>query len=221
MKAIIFAGVAAVLVIAYFLLVRAGWRRSLRVTVTVKIPPFGEPSVTFTPPDASDEDLVRMCLHYGCKLRWCLLTESEEVQGLFKELTSEAIRCWLDGEGPLLAMMTPIGERLSSDSVTAAAVPKGETYVVRYFRSPQPHLSNKPYVRNWLPVRRLNINYAWNYLLILGAVHDRLGPDARGNAEWALVRWWQLAFDEWVPDQSLKGLRQFAPAADQAWEDRS
>lgn len=211
--------VIAALVIAYIAFARVRARQRLRVTATVSILPSGQSSVTFVPSGASEEDLARMCLNYGSKLRWVLLTEPEEIQQLFRDLTEEALLCWSEEAGPLLGRLKPISERIQADVGIAAAVPGGETYVIRYSRSAHQHVKNRSVIWNKLPIRRLNVNYAWHYVLLLAAVYDRLRGDVKEVAGQAYARWWQLAFEEWVTDRSLKGLSRLAPAGDEAWDE--
>lgn len=214
----IYLGIIVVLAVAYFFYARTRARRHLRVTATVSILPSGQSSVAFKPSDVSDEDLARMCLSYGSKLRWVLLSESEEIQQLFRDLTEEAIHCWSEGERSLLENMVPISERIQGDEGIASAVPGGEAYVIRYSRSSHHNIKNRSVIANWLPIRRLNVNYAWHYVLLLSAVYERLPAESKAEAGRAYARWWELAFEEWVPDPSLRGLFRLAPASDEAWD---
>ena len=76
-------------------------RRDLRAIAVVELPEDHAPLVTFEPSLPTQEDLIRLCLVYGSKLWWVILSEPKETQDLFKGLFREALDSWFEGS-PLL-----------------------------------------------------------------------------------------------------------------------
>ncbi len=161
-----------------------------------------------------------MALTYGSKLRWLLLHEPVEIQDLFRELTGEAADSWSAVQGPLLRRM-PTAARILEElenSNAPAAIPSGEKFVVRYSRTSHKNLPNRSSITNDLPSPGMAVNLAWNFLLLLGAVYDRVDSAERELAGSAYRLWWDAAFQDWTPDKSLGGLSWLIAASDAAWE---
>lgn len=205
------------LVIAYFVLARVLLKRDLKVTATVEIPPFGSPLAIFVPSEAAAEDLTRMVLTYGSKLRWLLIHEPNEIQEIFKELTAEVSDFWAEGTGPLLPRLPTAARLLENTKDHPAAVKTGERFVVRYMRTSFRMRPNKSRVTNDLAQPGLAVNLAWHYLVLVGAVYDALTPDARAIAGRAFQLWWADAFEQDI-DPSPNGLVSLVATADSAWE---
>jgi hypothetical protein len=219
---IYFIAILAVVVVAYVLMARATRKRSLRATATITISSPGNSMVTFVPEAVSGQELVRMALAYVSKLRWVLIHQGEETQGLqesFRDLTEKVLDSWFWHQGPVEDGAPPAAEimRIGPQAVAEG----GERFVVRYFRMARPNGMDRSFASHDLPRPVTAANLVWHYVLLLGAIEQRLTTEERAVAGKAFRTWWNQVFKDSTPDGSPSGLMKLNSAADLAWAEAS
>ena len=188
-------------------------RKDLRATAVVDIPPNGPPRVNLWSKGAAAEELARLGLTYGSKIRWLLPTEGGAAEEQFELLTSEIRDAWSSTTDSLIENM-PTGRDIRDIKERPLAVPGGETFSIRYLRTDY----RKSSIKNNLPSPGLANNIVWNYVILMDAIHRKCDQPTKHRAARAIELWWDTIFLSDSPDTSLKGLNQLINEADLAWE---
>jgi len=209
--------VIAILIILWFLAALRLKKRDLRVKAVIRIPSQGEPIVTLSPVRVPSEDLIGLLLSYGTKLRWILMAEPLALQEHFEILVREMVLVWPLAEDSLINAM-PTAQAVSNLPDRVRAVPNGEEFVVRFFRTNYKTLRNYSSIINRLPRPGLASNLVWNYVLLANEIFGRLNSEARTRGEVALALWQERLFSPELRDDSLSGLERLMTEADYAFE---
>jgi len=192
-------------------------RKDRRAVAVIDIPETGRARVTFAPKDVEPEELVRLALTYGSKLRWALFGEFAGLQECFRDAVAEIVDVLPTAGQSLLGSM-PSGQILLRESNRPKAAPGGERYIIRYYRTRWRTMRNRSSVWNTLPRPGLAANLVWNYCLLWDAINNRLSEETRGYACRALEHWWNAVFVVLDDDHSVRGLHRAITETDVACE---
>jgi hypothetical protein len=203
----------------WWLFLKARRRRPAIVTTlkpplsaTVWIAPSGESLVAFNPDTADSEQLVRLMLCYGSKVRWLLHSEPAKSTQVFQDLMATVINQFSAPKVHDLMTDVPVLTETRRNTVGApVTVPGGELFSVRLLYGAYGEAA----VANSLPSRGLAFNIPWHYLLLCHAIHRRLTQEERCWAQLALQAWFAEAFSASQSSQSLKALNSLNAAANQ------
>lgn len=197
----------------------AAWamRRPPTCAVAIRLEPSGEASVTFRPHSLRPDQLVRLALVYGAKIRWLLLNEPHGATDTFRAVVEEAINSWSSLTVQDLRTDTWL-RQITAGAAGAAApntVPGGEEFRLRYFEGSR-GAEVTGWVVNTLPRPGLSANIPWHFLHVLQAVRARLSQEDRRRSEVSLQLWRDAIFGPSASDRSMAGLKILTNAANHA-----
>lgn len=180
--------------------------RNRRARIVVRMPESSPPTIQLTTLGTVEPgDLCLLALCYASKVHWLLLSEMEPSRDLFREFCAEALDFW-DAPGADLIDRMPTARALRDDPSVPHAVPGGERFVITLYRTDYRSLKNRVWVNNSLPRSGMAANIPWSALVVLNAAFALLDPETRVILHRAFSGWYDFAFEEWEPDQSMVGL---------------
>ncbi len=178
-------------------------RRKAVLAVTITIAPSGESVVVFSTDRPSPDQLIRLMLCYGSKVRWLLNSEPTKLTEIFREFLAEVIGVFSSVDVNDLVTDVPLLREVAQNAQGApASVPGGERFAVRVFYGAH----GRAWITNDLPRPGLAFNIPWHYLILVQAIRSRLEQDDRHWAQRALQAWFVKAFTEQESTQSLNVL---------------
>jgi hypothetical protein len=207
--------IVGAIVLVYLALAMRGRSRNRRLTSQIMIPSAGQPSVSFAPEPANQDDLCLLTLCYATKMRWLLNNEPDQVRDALTGLIAEAVSSW-DEAGPDLISRMPTGKQLRSEDAPQAAA-SGETFRISFYRTDYQRLRNRASVVTHIPRPGMVVNLAWSVILLLNAVEARLDDNHRQFMRDALRDWLNLANTQLAYDTSQQTLRQLNDATLDLW----
>jgi hypothetical protein len=166
-------------------------RRKPTLAATITIDPSGAPVVAFSPDTADAEQLIRLMVLYGSKVRWLLKSEPAKFTEVFREFMAEVVGAFSATDVHDLMTDTPLLSEMARNTVGApASVPGGECFSVRLYCG----ANGKTWVTNDLPRPGLAFNIPWHFPILCQAIRSRLGQDDRRFAQLGLQIWFAEAF---------------------------
>jgi hypothetical protein len=184
-------------------IVRALRRRPV-LTAAITIAPSGEAHVVFSPDTADPEQLIRLLLCYGSKVRWLLKSETPALTEAFQEFMTEVVGLFSATDVRDLMTDGPLLSEIARNTVSApSSVPGGEVFSARLFYGAE----GKAWVTNDMPRPGLAFNIPWHFPILCQAIRSKLDQDDRRWAQLALQAWLAAAFTENELPQDLNTLR--------------
>lgn len=175
------------------------------MTCGVIIEESGAARDEISPSDVEPAALLRLLVCYTVKIRWVLESEPPALVGGLQELLGDVVgHLPIPVEDGFLDSVSTVAH-LRADSTGDWAEPGGETFVVRLFMNPTPHVTND------LAMGRA-FNVPWHLLLLIEAVRKKLDQHQREALQAALDAIWDDLFVEPI-DSSFRGLRQLTEVA--------
>ena len=196
--------VFALLALACFAYIVRALRRKPALSATVTIDPSGATVVAFSPDTASAEQLIRLMICYGSKVRWLLKSEPAKFTEVFREFMAEVVGVFSAIDVRDLLTDAPVLSEMAKNTAGApASVPGGERFSVRLFYG----ANGRAWVTNDIPRPGLAFNIPWHFPILCQAIRSRLGQDDRRWAQLALQAWFVEAFTPIESAQSQRTLR--------------
>ena len=191
--------------------------RNLRATAEVFLHPAGPPEVSLWSRDGRSDELVRLGLAYAAKLRWVLVAEPREIREIFDTLFAELCES-LQLETESIIDRMPTAREIRGLEGRVLAAPRGERFMIRYYRTSYKSFHNTSSIVNTLPRPGLATNLVWNYIVLMEEIHRKIDPLTRERASRAFGYLWQRSFAGGTVDRSLRGLKDLVGSTDYGWE---